>query len=186
MRATVRAALGTGGEVVRRPRRSPSERPRKVVLLCDVSGSMDPYAQALTRFLHVAVAEGGRVEAFALGTRLTRITRQLSSRDPEAALAAVADAVLDRSGGTRLGEGLRRFNDEWGMRGAARGAVVVVISDGWDRGDPQQIAEEMARLRRVAHRIVWVNPLKATPGYEPLARGMAAALPYVDELLAGP
>ena len=186
VRATVRAALGTGGEVVRRPRRRTSERPRKVVLLCDVSGSMERYARSLVRFLHLAVAEGSRVEAFALGTRLTRITRELSSRDPEAALAAVANAVVDRSGGTRLGEGLRRFNDEWGVRGAARGAVVVILSDGWDRGDPTQLTEEMARLRRVAHRIVWVNPLKATPGYEPLARGMAAALPYVDEMVAGP
>jgi uncharacterized protein with von Willebrand factor type A (vWA) domain len=186
VRATVRAALGTGGEVVRRPRRTTSDRPRKVVLLCDVSGSMEPYARPLARFLHLAVAGRTRIEAFALGTRLTRLTRELSSRDPDAALAAVAEAVVDRSGGTRLGEGLRRFNDEWGVRGAARGAVVVILSDGWDRGDPAQLAGEMARLRRVAHRIVWVNPLKATPGYEPLARGMAAALPYVDDLVAGP
>lgn len=185
VRATVRAALGTGGEVVRRPRRAPSHRPRRVVLLCDVSGSMDPYARALARFLHVAVAGRRRVEAFAIGTRLTRITRELSTRDPDAAIEAAVRAVVDWSGGTRLGEGLRRFNDEWGVPGAARGAVVVILSDGWDRGDPTQVAGEMARLRRVAHRIVWVNPLKATPGYEPLARGMAAALPYMDELVEG-
>ena len=185
VRATVRAAFGTGGEVVRRPRLTPSQRPRRIVLLCDVSGSMDPYARALTRFLHTAVAGRRRVEAFALGTRLTRITRELSTRDPDAAMAAAARAVVDWSGGTRLGEGLRRFNDEWGVRGVARGAVVVVLSDGWDRGEPAQLAAEMARLRRVAHRIVWVNPLKATPGYAPLARGMAAALPYVDELVEG-
>jgi uncharacterized protein with von Willebrand factor type A (vWA) domain len=185
VRATVRAAFGTGGEVVRRPRRTPSQRPRRVVLLCDVSGSMDPYARALTRFLHTAVAGRRRVEAFALGTRLTRLTRELSTRDPDAALAAAARAVVDWSGGTRLGEGLRRFNDEWGVRGLARGAVVVILSDGWDRGDADQLAREMARLQRVAHRVVWVNPLKATPGYAPSARGMAAALPYVDELVEG-
>jgi uncharacterized protein with von Willebrand factor type A (vWA) domain len=185
VRATVRAAFRTGGEVARRLRRVPSQRPRAVVLLCDVSGSMDPYGRALTRFLHAAVAGRQRVEAFALGTRLTRLTRELSTRDPDAALAAAASAVVDWSGGTRLGEGLRRFNDEWGVRGMARGAVVVILSDGWDRGDPQRLAAELVRLRRVAHRIVWVNPLKATPGYAPLARGMAAALPYVDELVEG-
>jgi len=157
------------------------------VLLCDVSGSMAPYARALLRFLHAAVtARGaGRVEAFALGTRLTRITRELSWRDPDAALADAADAVEDFSGGTRLGEGLKAFNDRWGVRGMARGAVVVILSDGWDRGDPGKLGAEMARLRRVAHRVVWVNPLKAAPGYAPLARGMAAALPYVDDFVEG-
>ncbi|HVF74141.1 MAG TPA: VWA domain-containing protein [Acidimicrobiales bacterium] len=185
VRRTVRAALRTGGEVVARPRLAPSHRPRRVVLLCDVSGSMEPYARALARFLHVAVAGGSRVEAFALGTRLTRVTRELSSRDPDAALAAAAQAVADWSGGTRLGEGLQRFNDEWGVRGMARGAVVVVLSDGWDRGDPAVLVEQLRRLTRVAHRLVWVNPLKASPGYEPLARGMAAAMPFVDEFLDG-
>ena len=185
VRRTVRAALRTGGEVVHRPRVEPSTRPRRIVLLCDVSGSMEPYARALARFLHVAVAGRQRVEAFAVGTRLTRITRELSSRDADAALAAAARAVADWSGGTRLGEGLRRFNDGWGIRGMARGAVVVVLSDGWDRGDPAVLTEELARLRRVAHRIVWVNPLKASPGYAPLARGMAAALPFVDDFVEG-
>lgn len=185
VRATVRAALRTGGEVVRRPRVEPSTRPRRIVLLCDVSGSMEPYARAMARFLHVAVAGRQRVEAFAIGTRLTRVTRELSTRDPDAALADAARAVADWSGGTRLGEGLRRFNDHWGVRGMARGAVVVVLSDGWDRGDPAVLAEELARLRRVAHRLVWVNPLKASPGYAPLARGMAAALPLVDEFVEG-
>ena len=155
------------------------------MLLCDVSGSMEPYARALLRFLHAAVVGRGRVEAFALGTRLTRITRELSSRDPDAALGAAARRVVDWSGGTRLGEGLREFNDQWGVRGMARGAVVVILSDGWDRGDPEVLGEQMARLARVAHRIVWVNPLKATPGTRPLARGMAAALPYVDEFVEG-
>jgi uncharacterized protein with von Willebrand factor type A (vWA) domain len=185
LRRTVRRSLRSGGEPVRRLFVEPSSRPRRLVLLCDVSGSMDPYARALVRFLHAAVVGRAKVEAFALGTRLTRITRELSSRDPDAALAAAARAVADWSGGTRLGEGLRRFNDRWGARGMARGAVVVILSDGWDRGDPAVMAEQMARLRRVAHRIVWVNPLKATPGYAPLARGMAAALPFVDEFVEG-
>ncbi|MBW3667812.1 MAG: VWA domain-containing protein [Actinobacteria bacterium] len=185
VRATVRAALTTGGELVRRPRKAPSRRPRRVVLLCDVSGSMDPYARALVRFLNAAVAGRQRVEAFAVGTRLTRLTRELATRDPDVALDAAARAVADWSGGTRLGEGLQRFNDEWGIRGMARGAVVVVLSDGWDRGDPAVLARELARLRRVAHRIVWVNPLKASPGFAPLAGGMAAALPHVDALVEG-
>ena len=185
LRRTVRKALRSGGEPLRRVFLEPSARPRRIVLLCDVSGSMDAYARELLRFLHVAVAGRTRVEAFAVGTRLTRLTRQLSTRDPDAAMAAAAGSVADWSGGTRLGEGLRAFNDQWGIRGMARGAVVVVLSDGWDRGDPEVLAEQMARLRRVAHRIVWVNPLKATPGYAPLARGMAAALPYVDELVEG-
>jgi uncharacterized protein len=185
LRRTVRRSFRAGGEPVRRAFLAPSSRPRRVVLLCDVSGSMEPYTRALLRFLHVAVAGRSRVEAFAFGTRLTRITRELSSRDPDAALAAAAARVTDWSGGTRLGEGLRAFNDRWGVRGMARGAVVVVLSDGWDRGDPAVLAEEMARLARVAHRIVWVNPLKATPEYAPLARGMAAALPYVDEFVTG-
>jgi uncharacterized protein len=187
LRRTVRQALRSGGEPVRRAWLVPSERPRRVVLLCDVSGSMEPYARALLRFLHAAVtAKGaGRVEAFALGTRLTRITRQLGWRDPDAALADAAKAVADWSGGTRLGDGLRTFNDRWGVRGMARGAVVVILSDGWDRGDPARLATEMSRLHRVAHRVVWVNPLKAAPGYAPLARGMAVALPYVDDFVAG-
>jgi uncharacterized protein with von Willebrand factor type A (vWA) domain len=185
VRRTVRHALRTGGEPLRRAFVEPGERPRRVVLLCDVSGSMEPYARALVRFLHAAVVGRTRVEAFALGTRLTRVTRELSSRDADAALAAAARRVVDWSGGTRLGDALREFNDRWGVAGMARGAVVVMLSDGWDRGDPGVLAEQMARLARVAYRVVWVNPLKATPGYAPLARGMAAALPYVDEFVEG-
>jgi uncharacterized protein len=185
VRRTVQRALRVGGEPVRRAYLGPATRPRRVVLLCDVSGSMEPYARALLRFLHAAVVGRGRVEAFAMGTRLTRITRELSSRDPDAALGAAARRVVDWSGGTRLGEGLREFNDRWGVRGMARGAVVVILSDGWDRGDPAVLGEQMARLARVAYRVVWVNPLKATPEYAPLARGMAAALPYVDEFVEG-
>src|SRR5256714_10417909 len=141
----------------------------------------------MVRFLHAAVTsrKRGGVEAFAIGTRITRITRELTSRDPDAAVAKAALAVVDWSGGTRLGEGLRRFNDRWGVRGMARGAVVVILSDGWDRGDPAALAVQMERLSRVAYRIVWVNPLKASPGYAPLARGMAAALPYVDDFVEG-
>ena len=185
VRRTVRAAMRSGGEPMRMHRRMSGRRPRRLVLLLDVSGSMERYARALLRLVHAAVAGRSRVEAFALGTRLTRLTRELSSRDPDRALRAASDAVPDWSGGTRLGSGLRVFNDEWGCRGMARGAVVVVLSDGWDRGDPAEMSEQMQRLRRVAHRVVWVNPLKASPGYAPLARGMAAALPYVDDFVEG-
>ncbi len=184
-RATMRQTLRAGGEVVRLMHREPSSRPRRVVLLCDVSGSMEPYARALLRFLHVAVAGQGHVEAFAVGTRLTRLTRQLSSRDPDAALRQAIEQVLDWSGGTRLGEGIRTFNSRFGMPGMARGAIVVILSDGLDRGDPTVLAAEMARLHRAAHQTIWVNPLKASEGYEPLARGMAAALPHVDQFVEG-
>jgi uncharacterized protein with von Willebrand factor type A (vWA) domain len=185
LRRTLRRAMRTGGDPVRRAFFDTSARPRRVVLLCDISGSMDPYARSLLRFVHAGVAAGTRVEAFALGTRLTRISRELADRDPDAALAAAARTVADWSGGTRLGAGLRAFNDEWGVRGMARGSIVVILSDGWDRGDPAELAAELARLKRVAHRIVWVNPLKASPGYAPLARGMAAALPFIDEFVEG-
>jgi uncharacterized protein with von Willebrand factor type A (vWA) domain len=185
LRRTVRRALRSGGEPVSRAFVEPAERPRRIVLLCDVSGSMEAYARGLVRFLHAAVVGRGRVEAFAIGTRLTRITRELSSRDPDAAIAAAAKRVTDWSGGTRLGEGLRQFNDEWGVRGMARGAVVVILSDGWDRGDPEVLGAQMERLHRVAHQVVWVNPLKSSPNFAPLARGMAAALPHVDEFVEG-
>lgn len=185
LRRTVRAALGAGGEPIRRHYREPGERLRRLVLLLDVSGSMEPYARALLRFVHAAVAGRQRVEAFALGTRLTRMTRELGTRDPDRAIERAAARVVDWSGGTRLGEGLRRFNDEWGVRGMARGAIVVILSDGWDRGDPEVLGEQMQRLGRIAERVVWVNPLKVTPGYAPLARGMAAALPYVDHFVEG-
>ena len=185
LRRTVHRSLRLHGEPIHRAFLEPSERPRRVVLLCDVSGSMETYSRALLRFLHAAVVGRGRVEAFALGTRLTRLTRELSSHDPDAAMQKASSAVSDWSGGTRLGEVLRQFNDEWGVRGMARGAVVVILSDGWDRGDADELARQMARLHRVAHKVVWVNPLKVTPGYAPLARGMAAALPFVDEFLEG-
>ena len=185
LRRTIRAAMRAGGEPVRRHHLTPTTRNRRLVLLLDVSGSMEPYARALIRFVHAAVAGRQKVEAFALGTRLTRLTRELSSRDPDEALRRAADRVADFGGGTRLGDGLRMFNDEWGQRGMARGAIVVILSDGWDRGDPEVLAEQMQRLQRVAHKVIWVNPLKVTPGYAPLARGMAAALPHVDAFVEG-
>ncbi|MFD1657117.1 VWA domain-containing protein [Streptomyces caeni] len=183
-RRTVREMLRHGGEPVRPRLHARADRPRRVVLLVDVSGSMAPYADALLRFAHAA-ARGGRTEVFTVGTRLTRVTRELSHRDPEAALAAVAAAVPDWRGGTRLGELLRAFLDRWGQRGMARGAMVVVLSDGWERGDPALLAGQMRRLHRLAHRVVWANPLKARPGYAPLAAGMAAALPSVDAFVEG-
>ena len=185
LRRTVRAALRTDGVPIRRHHRRLSERPRRLVFLCDVSGSMESYSRALLRFCQAAVVGRGRVEAFALGTRLTRLTKELTSRDPDLAMERASVRVVDWSGGTRLGDGLRLFNDRWGVRGMARGAVVVILSDGWDRGDPEVLGEQMARLHRVVHRTVWVNPLKASPGYAPLARGMAAALPYIDVFLEG-
>jgi hypothetical protein len=187
LRRTVAGAVRRGGELGRLETTRRGLRRRRTIVLLDVSGSMGPYTRALARFAHAAVAgrRRGEVEVFALGTRLTRITRELSTHDPDAALAAAAAVVTDWDGGTRLGDGLRSFNDRWGVRGLARGAVVVVLSDGWDRGDPEVLGAEVARLARVAHRIVWVNPLKSAPGYAPLARGMAAALPHVDEFVEG-
>jgi uncharacterized protein len=185
LRRTVRAAIRAGGEPVRRSHTRPGSRHRRVVLLVDVSGSMEPYARALLRFAHAAVNARSRVEVFAVGTRLTRLTREMSRRDPDTALRRAAEAIEDFSGGTRLGEGMRAFNDQWGQRGMARGSVVVILSDGWDRGDPDRLAEEMTRMSRVAHRIVWVNPLKATPGYAPVTRGMVAAMPHIDVFVDG-
>lgn len=185
-RRTLRAALRNGGELRELRRRDHSSRPRKLVLLIDVSGSMEPYADALLRFAHVVVRRAaGSAEAFTLGTRLTRITRELRMRDAERALAAAGRAIPDWSGGTRLGEVLRAFVDRWGQRGAARRAVVIVFSDGWERGEPDLLGVQMARLRRLAHRIVWVNPHVGKPGYAPVQGGIVAALPYLDELLAG-
>ena len=185
VRRTVRSSFAHLGEPMRREWREPSERLRRLVVLLDVSGSMEPYARAFLRFMHAAMVGRQRVEAFTLGTRLTRITRELSHRDPDKALSRTSQQVADWSGGTRIGECLRAFNDRWGVRGLARGAIVVVLSDGWDRGNPELLAEQMQRLGRVAHRVVWVNPLKVTPGYAPLARGMAAALPHIDAFVEG-
>jgi hypothetical protein len=183
---TVRRALRDGGEVTRLLRRRARPRPRRVVLLVDVSGSMSPYADALLRFAHAAVrARPASTEVFTIGTRLTRVTREMRLRDPDRALGASGDAIPDWSGGTRLGEVLKAFLDRWGQRGTARGAVVVVCSDGWERGSPDLLREQMARLRRLAHAVVWVNPHKGRSGYEPLTGGMQAALPSVDAFVSG-
>jgi uncharacterized protein len=155
-----------------------------MVLAVDVSGSMAPYARMLLMYVQAAVAARRRVEAFAFGTRLTRITRELAGRDPDRALARATAHVVDMGGGTRIGDALSQLNREHGRR-IGRGAVIVVLSDGWDRGDPSVLGAEMARLRRSAHRLVWLNPLAANPSYEPLTRGMQAALPHTDHLLPG-
>ncbi|MBB5956564.1 hypothetical protein FHS29_003150 [Saccharothrix tamanrassetensis] len=182
-RRTFKAMLASGEPT--RPRyRQRTARARKVVLLVDVSGSMKPYADALLRFAHV-VARRMPVEVFTLGTRSTRVTRQLRHRDPEQALAAAARAVPDFEGGTRLGETVRAFLDRWGQRGAARRAVVVVFSDGWERGDPALLGEQVARLKRLAHKVIWVNPHAGKDGYAPVQSGIVAALPHLDRLLAG-
>src|SRR5262249_51135220 len=149
------------------------------------SGSMEAYSRALILFLHAVVGSGRGVEAFAFGTRLTRLTPELAGRDPQHALAAAAERVVDWSGGTRIGASLKTFNDEGGRRGLTRGAVVVIASDGWEREDPDAVGREMARLARQAYAVVWVNPLKGHPDYQPLAGGMRAALPYVDRFLPG-
>lgn len=184
VRATVRAARrsGTDAPLLLYARRR--EQRRKLVLLCDVSGSMEPYSRVFVSFLQGAVTRAG-AEAFVFSTRLTRLTRQLALRDPDQALARAAVSAPDWAGGTRIAECLRRFVDEHGRRGLARGAVVVVFSDGWAYEDPEQVAAQMARLRRLAHRIIWVNPRKAAPQYRPLVGGMAAALPYCDAFVSG-
>jgi uncharacterized protein len=184
LRRVVRASLRTGGEPVHRHWRAPTRRPRPLVLVCDVSGSMTPYARMLLQYVQASVAARRRVEAFAFGTRLTRITNELEGRDPDRALARASAAVSDFSGGTRIGAALAELNRLHGRR-IGRGAVIVVLSDGWDRGDPQLLGAEMARLRRSAHRLVWLNPLAAHPDFEPLTRGMRAAVPHTDELLPG-
>jgi uncharacterized protein with von Willebrand factor type A (vWA) domain len=179
--------MGEPGEIAWRRR---STRPRRVVLLLDVSGSMSAYADALLRlahrFSHPGPGSDGRtVEVFTIGTRLTRVTRAMRMRDAERAIVAAGETVPDWSGGTRLGETMKIFMDRWGQRGLARGAVVVVFSDGWERGDAELLGEQMQRLRRVAHRVVWVNPHVGKDGYLPVQQGIVAALPHVDELVAG-
>ena len=184
LRRILRASLRTAGDPVYRHWRGPSRRPRPVVLVCDVSGSMSAYARMLLQYLQASVAARRRVEAFAFGTRLTRITNELAGRDPDRALQRATEAVTDFAGGTRIGSALAELNRAHGRR-VGRGAVVIILSDGWDRGDPELLATEMGRLRRSAHRLVWLNPLAAHPDFEPLTRGMRAAVPHADELLAG-
>ena len=184
LRGTIRASLRTAGDPFERHWREPADRPRPLVLVCDVSGSMEPYARMLLAYMQACVAARRRVEAFVFGTRLTRVTAELRGRDPDAALERAAGATRDWSGGTRIDEALATLNREYGRR-VGRGAVVVLLSDGWDRGEPAQLESEIARLARCAHRLIWLNPLKAHPDYQPLTRGMRAALPHVDEFMAG-
>jgi uncharacterized protein len=183
---TVRYTLRRAGEPARLQWRDRRDKPRKLVLLLDVSGSMTPYADALLRLAHVWVRSAPRsTEVFTVGTRLTRVTGALRGRDAEAALREAGEQVPDWSGGTRLGEVLKAFLDRWGARGTARGAVVVLFSDGWERGEPGLLADQMARLHRLAHRVVWVNPHRGKAGYRPVQGGIVAALPYVDDFVAG-
>jgi uncharacterized protein len=190
VRRTLREELRRAGEPGPLRHRRRSTRPRRVVWLIDVSGSMAPYADVLLRLSHAQLRAGvgsgpHRVEVFTIGTRLTRVTAALGRRDVEQALRAAGEQVPDWSGGTRLGESLRAFVDRWGQRGVARGAVVVICSDGWERGDPALLAEQVRRLRRLAHRVVWVNPHRGKEGYRPVQGGIAAVLPYVDDFVAG-
>jgi uncharacterized protein with von Willebrand factor type A (vWA) domain len=185
LRRTLRASLRTGGDPMTLASRSRRTRPRRLVLLCDISGSMEPYARAYLHLLTSAVASGAPAEAFVFATRLTRLTRALGGRDPEAAIQRAVAAAPDWSSGTRIGEALRTFNDRYGRRGMARGAVVVILSDGWERADPALVGREMERLARLAHRIVWVNPRAAASDFSPGVGGMAAALPHCDALVRG-
>ncbi|HSF61483.1 MAG TPA: VWA domain-containing protein [Gaiellaceae bacterium] len=185
LRRLCRSSLRTGGEPLEQPWRARKSVPRKLVVLCDVSGSMDAYARALLFYLHAIVGSGQGVEAFAFGTRLTRLTPDLATRDPEAALARATDLAVDWGSGTRIGSSLAEFNTVYGRRALSRGAVVVIVSDGWERDDPDLIGREMAKLARAAYAVVWVNPLKGNPEYQPLAGGMRAALPFVDRFLPG-
>ena len=185
LRRTLRSSFRTGGEPLERAWRRRRKRTRRLVLLLDVSGSMDAYSRALVMFAHAALRSDRRWEAFCFGTRLTRVTRALAGSDPDEALRRAAADVVDWDGGTRIGDSLKRFLDEHGHGGLARGAVVVLCSDGLEVGDPELLAEQMARLARLAHRVVWLNPLQEDPAYEPLARGMRAALPHVDHFASG-
>ena len=185
LRRTLRTGLRTAGDPVRLARRRRRIARRRLVLLCDISGSMEPYARAYLQFLTCAAGSGPNAEAFVFATRLTRITRALASRSPDRAIQRAAAAAPDWSSGTRIGDALREFNDRHGRRGMARGAVVVIMSDGWERGDPELVGRELERLARLAHRIVWVNPRVAADGFAARSGGMAAALPYCDALVSG-
>src|SRR6478672_250244 len=185
MRRTLRSSLRTGGDPIRLARRRRRIARRRLVMLSDISGSMEPYARAYLQFLTSATSAGPRAEAFVFATRLTRLTRALASRSPERAIQRAAAAAPDWSSGTRIGDALREFNDRHGRRGMARGAVIVILSDGWERGDPDLVGREMARLARLAHRIVWVNPRMSAGSFTVRAGGMVAALPFSDALVSG-
>ena len=181
LRRALAQSVRTGGDVVRLPRRRRRTRPRPVVVLCDVSGSMERYSRVLLHFAHTLAARDRRVDAFVFSTRLTRITRQLRARRVDTALASVSSVVPDWSGGTRIGDALRQFHQRWGRRMPRGGSVVLLVSDGWDRGDPAILCDQIKRLRRRCHRLIWLNPLIGTANYEPLTRGLQAALPFVDD-----
>jgi uncharacterized protein with von Willebrand factor type A (vWA) domain len=185
MRRTLRMAMRTEGHPIERGFRRREMTPRRTVFLLDISGSMAPYTRPVITFAQAAVSTGRSVEAFTFGTRVTRLTRHLAGADPDRAISRAADAVPDWAGGTRIGASLKAFNDGWGRRGLARGALVIVVSDGWERGDPSLLRSQMAILHRAAHTVAWVNPLAGDPRYRPVARGMAAALPSVDVFLSG-
>ena len=185
MRRTLRGSLRTAGDPIHLARRHRRVARRRLVLLCDISGSMEPYARAYLQFLAGAAAAGPNAEAFAFATRLTRLTRALGSRNPERAIQRAAETAPDWSSGTRIGDALKAFNDRHGRRGMARGAVVVILSDGWERGDPALVGREMERLARLAHRIVWVNPRVSASAFSVQAGGMVAALPHCDALVSG-
>jgi uncharacterized protein with von Willebrand factor type A (vWA) domain len=183
LKAALARSVRTGGDVLVLPRRTRRLRPRPIVLLCDVSGSMERYSRMLVHFAHAMAWRHRRVEAFLFSTRLTRITRQLRGRRLDQAVTAVSSLVPDWSGGTRIGGALREFHQQWGRRTLRGGPVVLLISDGWDRGDPNELRDQIARLQRSCHRLIWLNPLIGTTGYEPLTRGLRAALPFVDDFL---
>jgi len=183
LRRSARHAIHSSGELMTLFRRKPRTRRRPLVLICDVSGSMERYSRLLMIFAY-AIGRREDLEAFVFSTRLTRITRQLRYRDLDRSLDAVSKGVHDFSGGTRIGDALSDFNRHWARRVLGHGAVVIIVSDGWDRGDPAQLARELVHLRRSAHRLIWLNPLIGSEGYQPLTRGMAAALPYCDDFLA--
>jgi len=185
MRRTLRRSLRTQGEPFHRAWQVRGSRNRPLVLILDVSGSMGPYSRALMQFAFAAMAAGRKVEVFCFGTRLTRVTRSLRTKDPDRALREVGRLVADWEGGTRIGPSIKQMLDRWSQRAALRGSIAVICSDGLERGEPELLRQQMARLRRLVHRIVWVNPLKGSPRYEPLARGMAAALPSIDLFLPG-
>jgi uncharacterized protein with von Willebrand factor type A (vWA) domain len=182
-RRTMRRSLQSGGVPLTLARRQTKTKPRQLVVICDVSGSMDRYSRILLQFIYAVENGMAKVEAFVFGTRLTRVTRLLKHQDIDEAMRRVAREVQDWSGGTRIGQSLQSFNQEWARRVLRNGAVVLIISDGWDRGDPQLLAQEMARLQRSCYRLIWLNPLLGSPRYEPLTRGMQAALPYIDDFM---
>ncbi len=189
LRATLREARRSGGEPIKLSRRAPRARPRRLVVLCDISGSMESYARALLMLMYClngGQLRGGqsRPEVFSFATRLTRLTPTLAAASPDTMLAKAGEAAPDWSGGTRIGAALKEFNDRYGCRGMARGAVVLIISDGWETGEPALLGEQMARLSRVAHRIVWANPRTQSPRYSPEVGGMAAAWPYCDAVVS--